>query len=267
MTFVTYGGTSMLEKISKWMQKSEPVSLDQRGIDLSRVPSHVAVIMDGNGRWAKKRGLPRIAGHQAGMKKVIEITRAADELGVKVLTLYAFSTENWKRPPEEVEFLMKLPQEFLGSELNELIEKNIQVRMLGDESQLPAYTTKAVKTSMEKTRDNTGMVLNFALNYGSRAELIDAVKQIALDVKNQQISSEEINESLMESYLLTKEYPDPDLLIRTSGELRLSNFMLWQLAYSELFFTDVLWPDFKRENFYEAIREYQNRSRRFGALK
>lgn len=267
MTFVTYGGTFMLEKISKWMQKNEPTSLDQWGIDLSRVPFHVAIIMDGNGRWAKKRGLPRISGHQAGMKKVIEITRAADQIGVKVLTLYAFSTENWKRPPEEVEFLMKLPQEFLGSELDELIDKNIQVRMLGDENQLPAYTIKAVKKAMEKTKDNTGMVLNFALNYGSRAEMVDAIKQIAIDVKNQQISPDEINESTMDSYLLTKEYPDPDLLIRTSGELRLSNFMLWQLAYSELWFTDVLWPDFKHENFFEAIREYQNRSRRFGALK
>jgi len=256
----------MLEKISKWMQKSDTTTFDQWGIDPSRVPVHVAIIMDGNGRWAKKRGLPRVAGHQAGMKKVIEITRAANELGVKVLTLYAFSTENWKRPPEEVEFLMKLPQEFLGSELDELVEKNIQVRMLGYENHLPSYTLQAVHTARERTKDNTGMVLNFALNYGSRAEMVDAVKQIANDVKKGLISSDEINESVIDSYLLTKEYPDPDLLIRTSGEIRLSNFMLWQLAYSELFFTDVLWPDFKRENFFEAIREYQNRSRRFGAL-
>lgn len=257
----------MLEKLSKWMQKSETATQKEQEIDLSNVPRHVAIIMDGNGRWAKKRGLPRIAGHRAGMKTVIEITRAANDLGVQALTLYAFSTENWKRPPEEVDFLMRLPQEFLASELDELIEKNIQVRMLGDERNLPSYTVEAVKTAQDKTLHNTGMVLNFALNYGSRAEMIDAVRQIAADVKEGHLTPEAINESLITSYLSTKDLPDPDLLIRTSGEIRLSNFMLWQLAYSELWFTDILWPDFKKENLHEAVREYQNRSRRFGALK
>lgn len=267
MTFVTYGGTFMLEKLSKWMQKKETALVDEREIDLSKVPKHVAIIMDGNGRWARKRGLPRIAGHKSGMKTVIEITRAADEIGVQVLTLYAFSTENWKRPAEEVEFLMRLPQQFLASEIDELMERNVRVCMLGKESDLPAYTIEAIKKARERTANNTGLILNFALNYGSRAEMLEAVRQISQDVKSNMLSPEEIDESLLTSYLSTKDLPDPDLLIRTSGEIRLSNFMLWQLAYSELWFTDVLWPDFKPENFYEAIREYQKRSRRFGALK
>lgn len=257
----------MLDKLTRWMQKNEDdSSLHEYELDTSNIPKHVAIIMDGNGRWAKKRALPRVAGHRAGMKTVKEITKTADEIGVEVLTLYAFSTENWKRPADEVEYLMRLPQEYLASELEELIERNVQVRMVGYEKDLPDYTLKAVIDAREKTRQNTGLILNFALNYGSRAEMIAAVKQIAQEVRDGQIDAEQISEEIFSSHLTTSGLPDPDLLIRTSGELRLSNFMLWQLAYSELWFSDVYWPDFSREHFYEAIKAYQQRNRRYGAL-
>lgn len=257
----------MLDKLTRWMQKSEDdSSLHEYELDASNIPKHVAIIMDGNGRWAKRRALPRVAGHRAGMKTVKEITKTADEIGVEVLTLYAFSTENWKRPADEVEYLMRLPQEYLASELEELIERNVQVRMVGYEEDLPDYTLKAVIDAREKTRQNTGLILNFALNYGSRAEMITAVKQIAQKVRDGQIDPEQIGEEMFSSHLTTNGLPDPDLLIRTSGELRLSNFMLWQLAYSELWFSDVYWPDFSRNHFYEAIKAYQQRNRRYGAL-
>ncbi|WP_018132527.1 isoprenyl transferase [Effusibacillus pohliae] len=231
------------------------------------VPYHVAVIMDGNGRWAKKRGLPRIAGHRAGMESVKSITRAADEIGIRILTLYAFSTENWKRPVQEVDFLMRLPQEFLLMELDTLIKKNVRLQILGDVSALPSHTRESVLEAVDKTASNTGMLLNIALNYGSRAELLAAIKQIAADVRSGSLTIDQINEEAVNSRLLTRGIPDPDLLIRTSGELRLSNFLLWQCAYTELWFTDVLWPDFTKEHFYEAIRAYQKRGRRFGGLK
>ncbi|MBD2870704.1 isoprenyl transferase [Paenibacillus arenilitoris] len=230
------------------------------------VPEHVAIIMDGNGRWAKDRGLPRMAGHHSGMKAVKRITIAADRLGVKYLTLYAFSTENWKRPKAEVDFLMKLPQQFLEIELDELIANNVQVRMMGHKEDLPSYTISAVEEAIVKTADNTGLVLNFALNYGSRMEMLEAVKEIATEVKRGQLAIEDIDEKVMADRLLTSGLPDPDLLIRTSGELRLSNFMMWQLAYSELWFTDVYWPEFTEEHFHEAIKEYQRRARRYGGL-
>lgn len=230
------------------------------------IPRHIAIIMDGNGRWAQKRNLPRIKGHYQGMKVVRTIARTASNLGVKTLTLYAFSTENWKRPKTEVDFLMKLPQEFLGTFLPELIEENVQVRLTGNREQLPSYTLDAVLKAVEDTKNNTGMILNFALNYGSRNEMVSAVKQISSDVLDKKINIEEINDKLFSHYLMTKGLPDPDLLIRTSGELRISNFMLWQIAYSELYFTDVLWPDFTEECFIEAIKEYQNRARRYGGI-
>jgi undecaprenyl diphosphate synthase len=232
----------------------------------STIPKHVAIIMDGNGRWAKKRNLPRVAGHHEGMKVVRKIAREANSLGIKVLTLYAFSTENWKRPRTEVEFLMKLPQEFLGTFLPELIEENVQVRLMGNENQLPSYTVEAVKKAVEATKSNTGMILNFALNYGSRDEMIQSIKAIASDVKENKIAIESIDDALFNDYLMTSELGDPDLLIRTSGELRISNFMLWQIAYSELYFTDEFWPDFTEESLKNAILEYQNRSRRFGGV-
>ncbi|SFS78768.1 isoprenyl transferase [Paenibacillus sp. BC26] len=235
-------------------------------LDPDGIPKHIAIIMDGNGRWAKSRGLPRMAGHHSGMKTVKRITMAADRLGVKYLTLYAFSTENWKRPKAEVEFLMKLPQEFLSIELKDLMENNVQVRMMGYKGDLPDYTLRAVEEAILQTANNTGLVLNFALNYGSRKEMIEAVRTIGQAVQDGKLTPDEIDESMMEANLLSAGVPDPDLLIRTSGELRLSNFMLWQLAYSEMWFTDVYWPEFTEEHFFEAVREYQRRGRRYGGL-
>jgi undecaprenyl diphosphate synthase len=229
------------------------------------VPQHIAIIMDGNGRWAKKRALPRVAGHHEGMKTVRRITKVANKLGVKTLTVYAFSTENWKRPKSEVDFLMKLPQEFLGTFLPELISENVRVETIGDLSLIPSHTQSAVKRAMEDTKDNDGMILNFALNYGSRGEIVSAVNSIIQDAKNG-IIKENVTEEMVSSYLMTKHLSDPDLLIRTSGEIRLSNFMLWQAAYTELWFTEVLWPDFSEEHLLQAVEEYQKRSRRFGGV-
>lgn len=254
----------------KIFRKKQPVehSLDQRIEKIKRdnVPSHVAIIMDGNGRWAKKRALPRVAGHHEGMKVVRNITIIANELGIKALTLYAFSTENWKRPKPEVEYLMKLPEEFLGTFLPELVEKNVRVEVIGDVSRIPSHTREAVRKAMEATKHNDGLILNFALNYGSRSEIITAIKNVIKDVKNGLFNEDELNEELFSTYLMTKHLKDPDLLIRTSGELRLSNFMLWQLAYTEFWFTDRYWPDFTEQHFLDAIEEYQNRSRRFGGI-
>lgn len=230
------------------------------------VPEHVAIIMDGNGRWAKKRALPRIAGHHEGMKVVRKTTKLANELGIKTLTLYAFSTENWKRPKNEVEFIMSLPDEFLGTFLPDLIAENVQVRMMGYKDQLPVHTMRAIEKAIEDTKNNDGLVLNFALNYGSRAEILDAVKKVLNDSKSGKLKETDLDEKVFSSYLMTGNFSDPDLLIRTSGEIRLSNFMLWQLAYSEFWFTDVLWPDFSEEHLLEAIETYQKRQRRFGGI-
>lgn len=234
--------------------------------DVDNIPKHVAIIMDGNGRWARKLGLPRIVGHRNGMKAVKRATIAADELGISVLTLYAFSTENWKRPKDEVDFLMSLPQEFLALELEELIQKNVQVRMMGHTEELPEHTISAMEEAIERTKNNTGLILNFALNYGSHREITECVKEIARDVKDGKIQPEEITQDMIGSGLLTGGLPDPDLLIRTGGELRLSNFMLWQTAYSELWFTDLYWPEFGREQLFAAVTEYQRRTRRYGGL-
>ncbi len=230
------------------------------------IPKHVAIIMDGNGRWAKKRGLPRVAGHRFGMNTVKKITIAANDLGVKILTLYAFSTENWKRPKAEVDLLMKLPQEFLSLELDELIEKNVQVRMMGWKENLPDFTRNAVEEAVKKTKNNTGLILNFAFNYGSRKEMLTGMQQMLQDIQTGVLSIEQITESVYSNYLQSSLLPDPDLLIRTSGEMRISNFMLWQLAYTEMWFTDVHWPAFEEKHFYEAIKEYQRRIRRYGGL-
>jgi undecaprenyl diphosphate synthase len=229
------------------------------------IPCHVAIIMDGNGRWAKERGLPRVAGHRAGMKVIKEIAKAADEIGVKILTLYAFSTENWKRPRDEVDYLMRLPQEYLATELDELYAENVQVRFLGSEDGLPAHTLRAVKEAVHRTRNNTGLILNFALNYGSRHEIVQMVKSLAKKVLDQELRIEDINEETVSQALQTGGLPDPDLLIRTK-EIRLSNFMLWQLAYTELCFVDVCWPDFTRDHFQMAIKDYQRRVRRYGSV-
>ncbi len=259
----------MFNRLKFW--KKKPLSNLQLKERIERiknigVPAHVAIIMDGNGRWAKKRALPRIAGHHEGMKVVRKIARLANDLGVQALTLYAFSTENWKRPKTEVEYLMKLPEEFLSTFLPELIEQNVKVQVMGDIEKIPTHTRNAVEKAMNETKDNTGLILNFALNYGSRAEILEAVKHICKDVQNGQMSTEQINEDVFSSRLMTSGLQDPDLLIRTSGEIRLSNFMLWQLAYTEFWFTNVLWPDFNEKHFLEAIEEYQSRSRRFGGV-
>lgn len=254
----------MLQRLKALFGKAPAKPLQT--LDSANIPQHIAIIMDGNGRWAKSRGLPRMAGHHSGMKAVKRITMAADRLGVKYLTLYAFSTENWKRPKAEVEFLMKLPQEFLAIELRELIEKNVQVRMMGYKGDLPSHTLRAIEEAVEQTSGNDGLVLNFALNYGSRKEMIEAVRNIGQEIKDGKLSLEDIDDDCMAKHLLSSDLPDPDLLIRTSGELRLSNFMLWQLAYSEMWFTDVYWPEFTEEHFCEAVREYQRRARRYGGL-
>jgi undecaprenyl diphosphate synthase len=230
------------------------------------LPKHVAIITDGNGRWAKKRGLPRTAGHAAGMRRVRETIRVANDLGIEVLTFYSFSTENWKRPKDEVDYLMKLPVEFLKTDLQELINRNVKVQMLGEKNKTPSFTQQALMQFEEKTKHNNGMVLNFAINYGSRDEILSAIQQIIEDVEIGNIDKEEITEQVVSDRLLTKGLPDPDLVIRSSGEIRISNFLLWQLAYSELWFTEALWPDFTKETFLQAIYEYQRRSRRYGAV-
>ncbi|HEY2420950.1 MAG TPA: isoprenyl transferase [Neobacillus sp.] len=258
----------MFNKIRLWKNQNNSSTLREKIEEIKKlpVPEHVAIIMDGNGRWAKKRALPRIAGHHEGMKVVRKTTKLANHLGIKTLTLYAFSTENWKRPKNEVEYIMKLPEQFLGTFLPELIEENVQVKMMGYKDQLPVHTLNAIEKAMEETKNNTGLVLNFALNYGSRAEIIDAVKQVINDSNNGTLEGMELNEEIFSSYLMTSDMIDPDLLIRTSGEIRLSNFMLWQLAYTEFWFTDVFWPDFNENHLLEAIEVFQNRQRRFGGI-
>lgn len=256
----------MLEHLArKWTRKEKQP--DSATVDASgKIPEHVAVIMDGNGRWANLRNLPRVAGHRAGMKTVKEVVKAADEIGIRYMTMYAFSTENWKRPRDEVDFLMKLPQEFLSTELDELVERGVRIRMLGSKEKLPAHTLEALLTAEERTRENDGLQLNFALNYGGRDEIVKACAEMAAQVQAGVLDPKKLDENVLSRFLYTSEIPDPDLLIRTSGEIRLSNFMLWQLAYTELWFTDVLWPDFTREHFYQAIAEYQGRARRYGAV-
>jgi undecaprenyl diphosphate synthase len=236
-------------------------------ISLRGLPRHVAIIMDGNGRWAQKRGLPRIAGHRAGIDTLRAIVDCAQSIGIKIITLYAFSTENWKRPPFEVKFLMYLPEKYLHRELPSLMEKNIIVRVTGELSDLPEGTRMAINEALEATQNNTGMILNFAFNYGGRKEIISAVKKICAEVRADCLNIEDITEELFTGYLYNGDIPDPDLLIRPSGELRISNFLLWQLAYTELWFTEILWPDFQRENFLQAILDYQIRERRFGDIK
>lgn len=233
---------------------------------LENAPEHIAIIMDGNGRWANKKGLPRIAGHKEGMTVVQKIVRAAVKYDVKILTLYAFSTENWKRPKPEVEFLMKLPKEFSHVYLPEMIENNVRIDTIGDFDALPEHTKKAINHSKEETKDNDGLLLNFALNYGSRYEIIRAMKQVIEDNRQDLLQMEDLDEELFEKYLFTTGLPDPDLLIRTSGEQRLSNFLLWQSAYTELWFTDVLWPDFDEQLFVQALYDYQKRKRRYGGI-
>ncbi len=246
-------------------KKKRSASFDERvnAIINSKVPTHVAIIMDGNGRWAKEHLLPRIAGHKEGMENVRLISLFANKLGIKVLTMYAFSTENWRRSKDEVSYLMKLPEEFLNRFLPELMENNMRVTSIGESGQVPDSTLLAIQKAAEATKGNTGLILNFAFNYGSRAEMIIGINQLIADVQ-EGLQSNNISEEIFNQYLMTKDLPDPDLMIRTSGELRLSNFMLWQLAYTEFYFTDIYWPDFTEESFLETIESYLERSRRYG---
>lgn len=231
--------------------------------------NHLAIIMDGNGRWARKRHKPRIFGHREGMENVERITLAADKLGIKVLTLYAFSTENWGRPKEEVAYLMNLPVRFFDHFMPTLMANNVKVNIMGYLDQLPANTYDVVQRAMAETANNTGLVLNFAFNYGSRKEIVSAVKELAGLVEAGALTSDEIDEEIVSKHLMTAKfapYSDPDLLIRTSGEQRISNFLLWQLAYSELAFSEKAWPDFTAEDLKKYVKDYQGRHRRFGKL-
>ena len=229
-----------------------------------KLPSHLAIIMDGNGRWAKQQGLLRVVGHENGTKSVREVIEASAEIGIKFLTLYAFSTENWKRPKLEVQTLMKLLVKSLKKEIATLQENNIKLMAIGNLNDLPKVAKKELLEVIEKTKDNSHMTLTLALSYGSREELISVVKQLTDKVKNNIISVDSIDESIINKHLYTQNLPDVDLLIRTSGEHRISNFLLWQIAYAELYFTNILWPDFTKNDLYEALINYQNRERRFG---
>lgn len=235
-------------------------------IDKQKLPRHLAIIMDGNGRWAKKHGKPRVFGHQNGVKSVREVTEACAELGVEYLTLYAFSTENWSRPAIEVTALMGLLVETIRKELKTLNDNNIRLEAIGDISKLPKRSQKALKEGIENTKNNSRMTLVLALNYSSRWEITKAVKSIVSDHEAGKIKSEDLTDELVDSYLETKDIPDPELVIRTSGEHRISNFLLWQIAYAELYFTEIYWPDFRKQHLYEAIINYQNRERRFGKI-
>ena len=236
----------------------------QEKIHPDRLPKHIAVIMDGNGRWAQKNSLPRVEGHWAGVKVVDRIVTLGCKLNLEALTLYSFSDENWNRPSGEIGTLMKILDFYLKKELNKMKEENIQFNTIGHIEDLPASIQKLIQYSIEETRKNTGMILTLALSYGGRQEILDAVKKVAQMIKNEKISSEEIDSSLFESFLSTHPIPDPDLLIRTSGERRISNFLLYQSAYTELHYNNVLWPDFTEEDFLNAIIDYQSRDRRFG---
>jgi len=233
-------------------------------IDKNRLPAHVAVIMDGNGRWAKQRNLDRSMGHVEGVNTVRRITEAASELGIKYLTLYTFSTENWNRPKAEVDALMNLVVVAIERETPDLIKNNVRLSMIGDIDRMPEFASTRLRKCIEDTSHCTGLTLVLALSYSSRWELIEACKKIAADVKDDKLEIEDIDDKVFSDSLTTKDMPDPDLLIRTAGDLRISNYLLWQIAYAELYFTPIFWPDFSKENFYEAIVEYQVRERRFG---
>ena len=235
------------------------------GLDPTRLPRHVAIIMDGNGRWARGRGLPRVMGHRAGIKSVRAAAEIAREVGVEFLTLYAFSVENWKRPTGEVSTLMRLLNEFLRRELSTLMKNEIRLNVLGDFAGLPEIVRRHLERVMEETRENRKMVLNLALNYGGRSEIVHAARRVAEQVKAGKLKLSQLNEEIFSRFLYTDGQPDPDLLIRTSGEQRISNFLLWQISYAELYITPKLWPDFGKADFLDALRDYQRRERRFGA--
>jgi undecaprenyl diphosphate synthase len=235
-------------------------------LDKEKLPRHVAIIMDGNGRWAKKRGNARVFGHKHGVKAVREVTEAAAELGMKFLTLYAFSTENWNRPKNEIDALMSLLVSTIASETKTLMDNNVKLKSIGCKETLPKGVREKLSACVEGTKDNDGLTLVLALSYSSRWEIIEGVKKVATDVRDGKLDPSKIDSDIFSQYLETAEMPDPELLIRTSGELRISNFLLWQIAYSELYFCNVLWPDFRKEHFFKALFDYQGRERRFGKI-
>ena len=243
---------------------SSPLQLSAQA--KAALPAHVAVIMDGNGRWAKQRHLPRVEGHRNGVESVRAVVRAAGEVGVKYLTLYAFSVENWNRPKDEVDTLMKYLARFLKGEIGELNRNNVRLEVIGQIYRLPEFVQEQLQKTQEALARNNGLTLILALSYGGRTEIVEAVRSIASKVKAGKIEPAEITEKVMAEHLYTRQWPDPDLLIRTSGELRLSNFLLWQISYAELVVTPTLWPDFRRPQFLEALQEYARRHRRFGGL-
>ncbi|MCL2063240.1 MAG: isoprenyl transferase [Candidatus Cloacimonetes bacterium] len=235
-------------------------------IDPKKLPNHIAVIMDGNGRWAKKKGAGRLYGHKNGVESVRAIVEASVEIGLKYLTIYAFSTENWSRPEDEVKGLLKLILDSLVNEIDQMSKNNIVVRFIGSNDNLSLEYQKKIQDECKKSWNNTGLNFNIAMNYGGRLELIDAIKEMMPEIISGDINKDNLDEKIFEKYLYTSDIPDPDFMVRTSGEKRLSNFLIWQSAYTELYFTDILWPDFKKEAFLEAILDFQNRNRRFGGV-
>ncbi|WP_212924447.1 isoprenyl transferase [Oceanobacillus sp. J11TS1] len=257
----------MLKKIPFFNNKQSKASIhNTERYTEDNTPDHVAIIMDGNGRWAKKRGMPRVAGHKEGVSSVVKIVKAAVKCKVKVLTLYTFSTENWKRPKPEIEFILRLPKGFLHMYLPDLISNNVRIETIGDMENLPATTREAIQYAIDHTQDNDGLQLNFAINYGSRHEILNAMKEMLTDINDAGLSLDDVDEQRFSRYLYTAGIPDPDLLIRTGGEKRLSNFLLWQSAYTEFWFTDVLWPDFSEKEFLYALEEFRQRRRRYGGI-
>jgi undecaprenyl diphosphate synthase len=236
-------------------------------INPSKLPEHIAIIMDGNGRWAKKKAMNRIKGHEEGTESVRVIVRTSRNIGIKWLTLYAFSEENWKRPKREINALMGILKRFLKSELAEMLENGIRFQTIGNTDKLPEDVQKLLNDTIEKTSKNNNMVLSLALSYGSRQEIIRAVKKIGEDIESGKLNAKDISEEIIKNSLYTSGIPDPDLLIRTSGEYRISNFLLWQIAYTEIYVTPTLWPDFREEEFFHAIKDFQSRDRRFGAIE
>jgi undecaprenyl diphosphate synthase len=255
-----------LKKKRKRSLNSSPSSSSSVELDATKLPAHVAIIMDGNGRWAKKRLLNRIIGHEKGSETVRTIIRTCRQIGISYLTLYAFSTENWQRPRTEVEALMALLRKFLQSERKEMVENNIRLRAIGQLDRLPTMVRQALDQTMTATREQTGMNLILALSYGGRAEIVRMVQEVAEKINRGIIDPQAVNEGLISDHLYTRDIPDPDLLIRTSGEMRISNFLLWQIAYTELFITPTLWPDFSKEEFLQILKDFQARVRRFGAV-
>ncbi|MFZ5649545.1 MAG: isoprenyl transferase [Bacillota bacterium] len=263
----------MIKNIVNLMRRSSDREVEEdekvlrAALDPTRMPRHVAIIMDGNGRWARRRGMPRSFGHRAGVESLRHVVRVSAEIGLKVLTVYAFSTENWKRPREEVDILMDLLVEYLNKEIDDLCEKNVRIRAIGRIGELPPQAGEAVAVARERSKNCTGLNLNIALNYGGRAEIVDAVREICARVGRNEILLDDIDQNIVSQHLYTAGQPDPDLLIRPSGDFRVSNFLLWQLAYTEFWLTDIMWPDFRGIHLIQAVLDFQRRNRRFGGLK